>query len=82
MVNKNKLIQRLKSKPKDFKWQEANTLLRNLGFVEIQGGGSRVEFYNKEIDCLLHFHKPHPSNELKQYVVKELLEALTKRELI
>jgi len=82
MANKNKLIQKLKSRPKDFKWQEANTLLKSLGFIKIQGDGSRVKFYNKEINCLIHFHKPHPANELKQYVIKELLETLTKRELI
>lgn len=34
MSKKEKLLQRLKSKPKDFTYNEAKTILNKFGFVE------------------------------------------------
>jgi len=50
MSNKEKLLQRLKTKPKDFTYDEAKTILNSLGFVENNKGktsGSRVTFINE-----------------------------------
>ena len=44
-----KLIERLKSKPKDFTYDELKRLLNDYGFVENNKGktsGSRVRFYD------------------------------------
>ena len=48
MSKKEKLINRLKTKPKDFTYNEAKTLLESVGFVESNKGktsGSRVGIY-------------------------------------
>jgi len=77
-VAKNKkLIKRLKSKPKDFTFNEANSLLISLGMKRSNKGrtsGSRVEY---SLDGLkIGLHKPHPGNEFKRYQVSDLLDAL------
>lgn len=75
-----KLIDKLKSKPKDLTWEELLKLLNHFGFVEIKTkgktGGSRVKFVDKE-KRIINLHKPHPSNIVKQYVIKQILEKLT-----
>ena len=51
MGQKEKLIQRLKSKPKDFTFQEAETLLGYLEYIRSNKGktsGSRVVFESNE----------------------------------
>ena len=47
MSKKDKLIERLKSKPKDFTYNEAKVILNSFGFIENNKGktsGSRVVF--------------------------------------
>lgn len=83
MSKKEKLIARLLSRPKDFTYDEARTLLCALGFEEKQKGktsGSRVE-YIKDKDTIL-LHKPHPSGVLKPYQVKQISEILLTLKLI
>lgn len=83
MSKKEKLIARLLSRPADFRYDEARTLLEQLGFVESNKGrtsGSRVEFV-RGADALL-LHKPHPSGELKSYQIKQLIESLRQLRLI
>ena len=48
-------------------------MLSRLGFIAHQGRGSRVKFYNKQRDCLIQLHKPHPAKILKRYVIEVLL---------
>lgn len=83
MSKKEKLIARLLSRPNDFHYDEAKTLLLQLGFEEKNKGktsGSRVEFI-KGADTIL-LHKPHPSGELKSYQVKQLVDTLNELKLI
>ena len=64
MGQKEKLIQRLKSRPKDFTFQEAETLLGYLDYKRSNKGktsGSRVVFESTEHANIL-LHKPHPNN--------------------
>ena len=68
--------------PADFSWDELVRLLKNLGFQEIQGSGSRVKFYHQQRDRLIQLHKPHPAKILKRYMIKEILEILTGGQLI
>lgn len=80
---KEKLIERLLRRPKDFHYEEAKTLLEYFGFEESNKGktsGSRVEFVKGDKSIMLH--KPHPSGELKSYVVKQLVETLKELKLI
>lgn len=84
MGKKEKLIQRLKSKPKDFTFDEAESLLNYLDFVRSnkeKTSGSRVIFENESHGNIL-LHKPHPQKELKAYQIKQLIEFLEQEELI
>jgi len=82
MSKNKKLITRFKTRPKDFAWDELTSMLNYLGFVTIQGSGSRVKFYHDKHDCLIYLHKPHPSKVLKEYMVKAILSTLEQRGLI
>lgn len=78
MSKKEKLLERLKSKPKDFTYNEAKTLLEWLGFYENNKGktsGSRVQFVHREINYTIELHKPHnKGNILKPYQIERILE--------
>lgn len=79
MSRVEKLVNRLKNKPKDFTYEEAKKLLENLGFYEYNKGktsGSRVAFIHQDSHTKIELHKPHPSHILKTYVVKNLLDKL------
>ena len=83
MSKKQKLINKLSSTPKDFTYNEARTLLGMFGFEEETKGyssGSRIMFINKLLDMSFRLHKPHPSNLLKNYQVKELFMFIKKLE--
>lgn len=78
MSRKEKIIKRLKSKPKDFTYEEAKQVLNIFGFNEYNKGktsGSKVEFIN-EYNHKIELHKPHPENILKMYQVKKILMLL------
>ena len=73
-----KMLERLKSKPKDFTYDEAKMLLNNFGFIEYNKGktsGSRVKFINDD-NITIELHKPHPKNILKPYQVVEIIRKL------
>lgn len=79
MSKREKLLERLFSKPKDFEWSELRTLLTGFGYEETSGAGSRVKFYDPESDSLINLHKPHPSNIVKEYVLDRVIEILEGR---
>ena len=84
MGQKEKLIKRLKSKPKDFTFEEAETLLKYFDYVRSDKGkisGSRVMFSSKRKACIL-LHKTHPRKELLMYQIKQLIEVLEQEELL
>lgn len=79
MSKLDKAKARIKSKPKDYTYTEAKTLLSQLGFEEYSKGktsGSRVKFYRKEDQRVILLHKPHPGDVMKVGAVKELLDYL------
>ena len=85
MGQKEKLIEKLKSKPRDFSFDEAETLLRYFGYNSNNKGktsGSRIMFVNEASKDKILLHKPHPRKELLQYQVKQLVEKLEKEKLI
>ena len=84
MSQLEKLILRLKSKPKNFTFNEAKTLLLALNYeIDNKGRttGSAVAFRRAGRGIIM-LHKPHPNNVLKMYQVKNLLETLEKEGLI
>ena len=83
MGKKEKLIERLKSNPKDFTFDEMRNALESLGFKMYNKGktsGSRVKFSRDSIEIILH--KPHPHKELEEYQIKQILKILRKKGLI
>lgn len=85
MGQKEKLIAKLKTKPKTFTFDEAVTLLGYFDFVRNDKGktsGSRVMFTNTERKTKIILHKPHPEKELRDYQVKQLVEQLEQEGLI
>lgn len=78
-----KLVERLLKRPKDFKYDEARTILLHFGFEELSKGrtsGSRVEFVKDDSSILMH--KPHPTGILKEYQVSQLIDVLKELELV
>jgi HicA toxin of bacterial toxin-antitoxin, len=79
MSRKDKLIQRLLSRPKDFSWDELLVLLAAFRFEEVstgKTGGSRRRFVNMD-GVVITLHKPHPRNVLKAYQVDQIVDVLT-----
>lgn len=83
MSKKDKLINRLLGKPKDFTFDEMTTLLSYYGYELKQGGsGSGVKFIKEDSNEVINFHKPHPSGILKRYILDQVVEKLRKDGLL
>lgn len=85
MGQKEKLIKKLKSKPKNFTFDEAETLLGFLSYLPDNKGktsGSRILFYNENSKSKIILHKPYPRKELLEYQVKQLIAKLEQEGLI
>ena len=83
MSKKDKLIDRLKSKPKDFDFNEAKLLLKLCGYTLSNAGktsGSRVFFIKDK--KVFRMHKPHPRKELPAYQINELIDELKQEGLL
>ena len=77
-------MERLKGRPKDFTFEDAETLLGYLSYRRSNKGrtsGSRVMFVSEEHPPIL-MHKPHPRKELLAYQVKQLVETLEQEGLL
>lgn len=85
MSSIDKLIKRLKSKPKDFTWDELTRLLGSLHFEELKTGktgGSRSKFNNKKTALIINLHKPHPKPIIKPYLIEQIIKKLEEEGLI
>ncbi len=83
MSKKDKLIDRLLKKPKDFTFDEMESLLSYFGYELKQGGtGSGVKFIKGGSNEVINFHKPHPNGVLKRYVLDQVIEKLRKDGLL
>ena len=84
MGQKEKLIEHLKSKPKDFTFNNAETLLRYFDYKRSNKGktsGSRVMFVSDNHPPIM-LHKPHPRKELLSYQIKQLIDILEQEGLL
>jgi len=81
MSKKDKLKNKLLN-GSDFTWNELVTLLKFLGFEEIQGSGSRVKFEDGTAENMINLHRPHPGNHLKRYAIKQIIAKLREIDLL
>ena len=82
MGRRDKLKARLLDGRRAVTWKELVTLLKSLGYKEIQGDSSRVKFDNGNPDDTINLHRPHPGNQVKDYAVKLVLEKLTRAKML
>lgn len=78
----DKLIERLIKKPHDFSYQELKRVLKSFGYLEKQASGSRVIFYNDQLDHAIKLHRPHPRPQLKRYQLELVINELKHKNLI
>lgn len=76
MSRQEKLLAKLLSRQSGFTWQELTTLLNGMGYRQLEGQGSRVKFDNGNPHAMINLHRPHPGNELKAYVKRQVIEHL------
>lgn len=84
MSKREKLIERFKSKPKDFTFDELVTLLGYFGYYPDNKGktsGSRIIFVKKNYDAI-RIHKYHNRKALIEYEIDYILTILTKGKMI
>lgn len=82
MGKHEKLLAKIKSRPKDFTFQEVATLLAGFGYALNQSGsGSRVRFEHEHCAPML-MHKPHPSPLMKPYQIDQILDVLKQEGLL
>ena len=85
MSKKEKLIAKLKSDPKTFTFDDAETLLGYFSYIRSNKGktsGSRIMFSSEKYNTKILLHKPHPRKELLEYQVKQLIELLKQEGLL
>lgn len=73
MGKKDILTERLLSMPKDFEQREMDTLMSQCGCVKNNRGrtsGSAVEYVHQATQRVFAYHRPHPGNILKPYILK------------
>ena len=77
MSTKEKLIERFRRQPKDFTWEELVRLFGIFGFTADNKGktsGSRALFVSGSKAYFVH--KPHPTNVVKEALMKHALDYL------
>ena len=85
MSKYDKVLLKLLNRSSTITYQEIKYLLGKLGYKETQKGKtsrSRVAFVNYEDKNIIRLHKPHPGNELKDYVKREIISELKDKKLI
>lgn len=84
MGKKEKLLKRLLSKPKDFTFEEMETLLGYFGYVVFNKGktsGSRIMFVSDSHASIL-LHKPHSRKEFLNYQISQVIDLLSQEGLL
>jgi predicted RNA binding protein YcfA (HicA-like mRNA interferase family) len=81
MSKREKRIARLRSRPKDFTWQELIDVLSDAGYKGFCRGGSHYVFHHP-VAMPFAMSKTHPAGILKAYQVKLAIEVLDQLETI
>ena len=85
MTQIEKLKRRILQLPKDFTFEELESVLFQLGFKRDNKGktsGSRVRFYHQEKQLQYLAHKPHPKSIIKEKALKDIVTFLKENKLI
>lgn len=85
MGQKEKLMEKLKSNPKNFTFDDAESLLGYFTYKRSNKGktsGSRVILTSEEYKTKILLHKPHPHKELLEHQIKQFIEQLEQEGLI
>lgn len=82
MSKNEKLLAKLLNEHMAFTWPELVTLLLRPGYTQIEGAGNRVKLDIGDLSAMITLHKPHPGNELKHYIRRQIIEQLRSGELI
>jgi len=77
-----KLTSRFLTRPKEFTYSELKKILSDFGYIELQGSGSRVIFFNDKLKHSIRLHRPHPGNLLKKYQIDLVLNELRLNDLL
>ncbi len=84
MSQKDKLVIKLKSRPKNMTFDEIESLLNSFGYKRSDKGrtsGSRIIFESEKHPSIL-LHKPHPRKEMLEYQIKQIIDVLETEELV
>jgi hypothetical protein len=79
MNRRSKLLKRFRTLPRDFTFEEMVAVFKGCGFTLSNKGatsGSRIEFINYNDGNSYIMHKPHPSNIIKSYVMRQVYNYL------
>lgn len=79
-----KVILRFLALPRNFSWQELETMLEGFGYTRSVGGKSecsRVAFFHEKRNPII-LHKRHPTPVLKRYQVLQIREMLSGEGLV
>lgn len=79
MSQKENLILRLKSRPKDFTIAELDSLMSKCGCYKSNRGktsGSAIAYIHEKTQKMLKIHSPHPQSELKRYAIDCVIDFL------
>ena len=81
MSHTRKLLEKFINTPFP-KWDDLITLMKKLGYKQLEGGGSRVKLVNLEMKSIIELHRPHPQNTIKTYTMKDIIKELTDKGFI
>lgn len=73
MGKKDILLERFLSMPKDFEQREMDTLMSQCNCVKGSRGrtsGSAIEYVHQATQRVFTYHRPHPGNIIKPYILK------------
>jgi hypothetical protein len=79
MNRRSKLLKRFRTLPRDFTFEEMVAVFKGCGFTLSNKGatsGSRIEFINYNDGNSYIMNKPHPSNIIKSYVMRQVYNYL------
>ena len=75
MSKKEKLLEKLLSRPLNFTWDEAVKLMKQYNFDLVKQSGSKRVFKHTS-GLKIFLHEPHPQNTLLNYAMENLIDGL------
>jgi hypothetical protein len=82
LSKQQKAIARILARPVDYTWDELVSLMVGLGYELRTSGGSGRKLFDPATKAVLFLHEPHPSNILKDYQIRAVIQFLRKERRI